>query len=136
MAIKISEDRGGTYDRVSFDWDRITHSLEPEVSSLPKKDREYFESQVKLLIGKEIRLSNISEKHIYLYIKRGDYIFRCMRYPMLFPPEYIRSEIGQLLYRLGIPISKEGLGWKYGPMGFQQQKITQEVIGMPTKGEK
>jgi len=135
MAIKISEDRG-SYDRVSFDWDRIVHSLEPEITDLPKKDKKYFESQVKLLIGKEIRLSNISERFLYIYIKRADYIFRCMRYPMLFPAEYIRSEIAQLLYRLGIPISKDGLGWKYGPMGFQQQKITQEIISPPVRSER
>lgn len=128
----ILEDTGRSYENANFHWDKITHSLNPETEDLPKGDREYFESKVKLLIGKEIRLSNIAEKHLYIYIRRGDLIFKSMRYPMLFPEEFIRAEIGKLLYRLGIPISKEGLGWKFGPMGFQQQHIKQEVIGVPS----
>lgn len=121
----------GSYERASYSWDKIVHSLEPETKVLPKKDRRYFESKVKLLIGKEIRLANISPRHEYVTIRRGDVIFKSMRYPMLFPDEFIRAEIAKMLFRLGITISRDGLGWKFGPMGFQQQSIRQEVIGIP-----
>lgn len=47
---------------------------------------------------------------------------------MVINPEYIRSELGKLLNRYGIRISENGLGWKYGPMGFQEQKLKQEII--------
>ena len=125
----------GSYERASFSWDKIVHSLEPETKILPEDDRRYFESKIRLLIGKEIRLSNILPKHEYSYILRGDLIFDDMRYPMLFPDEFIRSEIAKLVYRLGLPISRDGLGWKFGPMGFQQQHVKQEVVGMPQSRE-
>lgn len=128
---KITMSDEGSYERASFSWDKIVHSLEPETSILPEDDRRYFESKVKLLIGKEIRLSNILARHEYIYFRRGDLIFKSMRYPMLFPDEFIRSEIAKLLFRLGIPISRDGLGWKFGPMGFQQQQVKQEVVGLP-----
>jgi hypothetical protein len=129
--ITMSDDKGA-YEQGLLKWREITHSLEPETKTLPLKDRRYYESKIKLLIGKEIRLSNLPPRHIYTYIKRLDLIVKTMRYPMLVDEEFIRSEITKLLFRLGIRLSEEGLGWKYGPMGFQQQKITQEVIGVPT----
>ena len=131
----IYEDQKDSYERASFQWDKITHSLEPELAKLPKKDRRYFESKVKLLIGKEIRLSNIPPKHIYMYIRRGDIILKTMRYPMLFDEEFVRSEIAKLLFRLGIRISEEGLGWKFGPMGFSQSTIKQQVTAVPAPSE-
>lgn len=126
MAIRISEDK--TTDQQGFNWNKISASLEPEVERLPKDDRRYFKSKVKLLIGKEIRLSNIPKEHMYVYIKRVDWILLLMRYPMYVTPEFIRGEITKLLSRLGLQISKEGLGWKYGPMGFQHSSIKQEII--------
>ncbi len=134
MGRVIYEDQRDSYERASFQWDKISHSLEPELAKLPEKDRKYFESKVKLLIGKEIRLSNIPAKHIYMYIRRGDVIIKTMRYPMLFDEEFIRSEIAKLLYRLGIRISEDGLGWKFGPMGFQESTVKQQVTAIPVKG--
>ena len=46
--------------------------------------------------------------------------------------EFIRTQFAKLLYRLGIRISEDALGWRYGPMGFQQSKVIQEVHGIPT----
>ena len=137
MAIKIIEDKG-SYAGESFNWDKITHSLEPETEVLPEDDRRYFESKVKLLIGKEIRLSNIPKgEHMYACILRSDWCLNLMSYPMVVTPEYIRREIAKLLNRLGLRISEEGLGWKYGPMGFQHasQKVVQEVVGTTEKGK-
>ena len=128
--ITMSDDRD-SYDRATFAWDKITHSLEPETKDLPIEDKRYFESKIKFLIGKDIRLSNIPPEHMYIYFLRFDWIYTILRYPMLFPEEYARSEISKLLSRLGIRISEEGLGWKFGPMGFQQQTIKQEVVGVP-----
>lgn len=132
---KITMSDEGSYERASFQWDKIAHSLEPETEVLPKKDRRYFESKVKFLIGKEIRLSNIPSKFIYINIQRSDWIVDIMRYPMLFPDEYIRSELVKFLNRLGLRISENGLGWKFGPMGFQQQTVKQEVIGLPQENK-
>ena len=71
---------------------------------------------------------------MYIYFLRSDWISNVLRYPMLFPDEYARSEISKLLTRLGLRISENGLGWKFGPMGFQEQTIKQEVIGIPMPG--
>ena len=129
MGIKISEDKSS--DQTVFNWEKISHSLEPEINMLPEEDRRYFKSKVKLLIGKEIRLSNIPAAHMYVYIKRVDWILMLMRYPMYVTAEYIRSELTKFLSRLGLQISESGLGWKYGPMGFQHSSIKQEVIQTP-----
>jgi len=130
--ITMSDDRE-SYEKASFNWDKITHSLEPETESLPQRDKEYFESSISFLIGKDIRLSNLPEKWLYVYMQRSDFIFTLTWYPMLVPHEYINKQIGMFENRLGLPISLDGLGWKFGPMGFQQQHIRQEVIGIPTK---
>lgn len=128
MAIRIEEDHG-SYRADSSQWDKITHSLEPEIEPLTdEKDRAYFTSKIKFLIGKEIRLSNIPPAFLYGYLLRNDWIVTLLKYPMMVTPEYVRSEIEKMLFRLGIRISEHGLGWKYGPMGFQQSKITQEVL--------
>jgi len=133
MAIRIEEERG-SYAASGFQWDKITHSLESEVTTLlDPRDREYFKSKIKFLIGKEIRLSNIPARFLFGYLLRNDWIVTLTKYPMVLPQEYIRSEIEKILFRLGIRISVEGLGWKYGPMGFQQSKVTQELI-QPAKG--
>lgn len=126
MAFRISEDKA--YDSATFSWDKITHSLEPEIEILPEDDRRYFSSKIKLLIGKEIRLSNIPKEFMLVYIRWADWIIRLNRYPMVISPEFIRSEIARLLNRYGIRISQDGLGWKFGPMGFQQSHIKQEII--------
>ena len=136
VKLTMDDDRG-SYEKAGFQWDKITHSLQPETESLPKRDREYFESNISFLIGKDIRLSNLPKEWLYIYIQRADYIFTLTWYPMVVPHEFINKEIGKYENRLGLPISLDGLGWKFGPMGFQQQHIRQEVIGMPTQaGEK
>jgi len=132
VRLTMSDDRE-SYEKASFNWDKITHSLEPETESLPQRDKEYFESSISFLIGKDIRLSNLPEKWLYVYMQRSDFIFTLTWYPMLVPHEYINKQIGMFENRLGLPISLDGLGWKFGPMGFQQQHIRQEVIGIPTK---
>ena len=118
---------------IRFEWDKIKHSFEPETKDLPEEDRKFFESKVKLLIGKEIKMSNIPREKIYMYIKRLDWVIKLMLYPQLFSRDRVRYEIVQLLFRLGVQISVDGLGWKYGPMGFQYQKqhVKQELIGYP-----
>ena len=122
---------------MDVDWEKITHSLNPETKDLPEEDRNFFESKVKLLIGKEIRLSNIPAKRFYLYIQRLKWVVRVLRYPQLFPRDYQRYEIVQLLFRLGLPISIDGLGWKYGPMGFQhtQQLVEQKLVEIPLESK-
>lgn len=128
MAIRIEEDRE-SYASAGFQWDKITHSLEPEIQPLTDpKDRAYYTSKIKFLIGKEIRLSNIPSQFLYGYLLRNDWIISLTKYPYVLTQEYVRSEIEKMLFRLGIRISEDGLGWKYGPMGFQQSKVTQELI--------
>jgi len=120
-------DGRGSYESSTYDWNKISHSLKPEIDTLPERDRAYYKKVI-FLIGKEIRLSNIPTKFMYIYIRWADWIFKILRYPMLFPDEFIRAEIGRYLNRLGLRISENGLGWKFGPMGFQQQTVKQEVI--------
>ena len=132
MVIRQQQAGDKTY-HVDFDWEKIDHSLYPETKDLPQDDREFFESKVKYLIGKEIKLSNIPEFRIFMFIKRIDWVIKIMRYPQLFSRDYVRFEIVALLARLGIQISINGLGWKYGPMGFQfkEEKIRQEITSIP-----
>ena len=129
MAIRISEDK--EYDRAGFSWDKITHSLEPEIETLTdESDRRYFTSKIKFLIGKDIRLSNIqSNAQLFFFLFYAEFIVFLTRYPMLIDDEYIRSQIALNLNAHGELISLDGLGWKYGPMGFQQSSIKQEIIG-------
>lgn len=133
MAIRISEDRD--YDHSSIAWDKVTHSLEPEIETLmDESDRRYFTSKIKFLIGKDIRLSNIQNNaQLYFFLFFAEYIVFLTRYPMLIDDEYIRSQIALFLNAHGELISLEGLGWKYGPMGFQQSSVRQEIIGGETK---
>jgi hypothetical protein len=125
--------------KVQSAWNEIVLSFEPLVDSLENpQDKAYFKSMVKLLIGKEIRLSNIPAKHMYIYMRRLDLILKSLRYPQLFPEEFLRSEIARMLFGLGIRISEDGLGWKYNPMTYSHQNVTQkqEVIsklGDPTQ---
>jgi len=119
---------------LDFDWEKIDHSLYPETKDLPPEDRKFFESKVKYLIGKEIKLSNIPPNLIFIFIKRIDWVIKIMRYPQMFSRNYVHFQIVALLARLGIQISVEGLGWKYGPMGFQfkEEHIKQELVNVPT----
>jgi len=130
--ITIGDDKE-SYERASFNWDKITHSLEPETEHLPEQDKQYFQSNISFLIGKDIRLANLPEKWYAIFVERARYIFTLAWYPMLVPHERINQEIAKYENTLGLTISLDGLGWKFGPMGFQQQHIRQEVIGMPAQ---
>lgn len=127
MSIKITEDRS-SLEGSTFNWAKITHSLEPETKILPEDDRRYFESKIKLLIGKEIRLSNIHKEHMFFFNKFADRVYILTGYPMAINQEYIRREFSRFLTKLGLTISEDGLGWKYGPMGFQHSSVKQEII--------
>jgi len=131
MTIEVTEKRG-SYEGAAFDWDRITHSLQIESDVLPKGDRRFFNSLIRLIIGKEIKLSNLDPNQMYTYILRGDAIFVSNQYSVI-PREFVRREVARLIYRLGIKISENGLGWKFGPMGFQTQHVKQELI-QPSSG--
>ena len=128
MSIRISDDK--EYQSANIAWDKITHSLEPEIENLTdESDKRYFSSKIKFLIGKDIRLSNIQNSaQLYFFMFFAEFIIYLTRYPMLIDEEYIRSQIALFLNAHGELISLEGLGWKYGPMGFQQQSLKQEVI--------
>ena len=134
MAIKISEDHD--YEHSSVAWDKITHSLEPEIETLTdESDRRYFTSKIKFLIGKDIRLSNTQNNAQLYYFKYFvKFIIALTRYPMFIDDEYIRSQIAIFLNGHGELISLDGLGWKYGPMGFQQSYVKQELVGGEKKG--
>lgn len=128
MAFKIIEEKG--YENTTFAWDKISHSLEPETENLEDpSDRRYFKSKIKFLMGKDIKLSNIlSMPQLYFFMFFAEFIVMLTRYPMLYDEEYIRSQITLFLNAHGELISMDGLGWKFGPMGFQQQQIKQEII--------
>jgi len=66
----------------------------------------------------------------------ADLIYTYEKYPMLLTEEFRRAELSKLLTKLGMTISKDGLGWKYGPMGFQQshQSIRQEITPIKQEG--
>ena len=118
---------------LDLDIEKIMMSLQPETKDLPEDDRRFFESKVKYLIGKEIKLSNIPEGKVAKYYRRIQWVIKIMRYPQLFSRDYIRYQIVELLAKLGLQLSIEGLAWKYGFMGFQQKQehYKQELINVP-----
>lgn len=120
---------------LDLDIEKIMMSLIPETKDLPPEDRQFFESKVRYLIGKEIKLSNIPPDKLANYNRHIKWVIKIMRYPQLFSKDYIRYQIVELLAKLGLPLSVDGLAWKYGFMGFQHKKehITQELINVPTE---
>jgi len=126
VSYKLTEDK--SYEHAVFDWQRISHSLQPETKVLSKEDRRFFETIIWFIVGKEVKLANI-ERRQYLFFKLfGDHILNLNSYPMLITKEYVRKMVAKFIKDLGLTISIDGLGWKFGPMGFQQQKVTQELI--------
>lgn len=121
---------------LDFDIEKIMMSLTPETKDLPPEDRLFFESKVRYLIGKEIKLSNIPPDKLSKYSRHIKWVIKIMRYPQLFSKDYIRYQIVGLLAELGLPLSVEGLAWKYGFMGFQhkEEHYKQELINIPTEG--
>jgi hypothetical protein len=120
---------------LDLDIEKIMMSLNPETKDLPKDDRLFFESKVRYLIGKEIKLSNIPPDKVSRYYRRVQWVIKIMRFPQLFSKDYIRFQLVELLAKLGLQLSIDGLAWKYGFMGFQSktEHYTQELINVPTE---
>lgn len=125
MALKVIEEKG---EGATFDWEKVAATFELETKDLPKDDRRYFESIVKFLLGSKIRLSNLKEHHLYYFMEHAEWILTIMLYPMLFYKEYYRKETALYMNELGLPLSIEALGYKYGPMSYQFQHVKQEVV--------
>jgi len=126
MAIRVSEEHGR--EQVSFDWEKIAAIYELDTKDLPENDRHYYESRLRYVMGRMIRLSNIKPQHLSFYIENTDWIFLIHLYPMLFYEEYYRKEIGSFMSLLGLPLSVDALGFKWGPMSHERQELKQEVI--------
>lgn len=129
MSFRISEDK--SYEQQSFQWDKIVHSLELEIDDLPEEDRRYFGGIVKFLLNKETRLSNIPSRLIYYYMQSKNHLLLLTRYPMYVTPEYLRSIFAEHLGDLSILLAEDALAWKYGPMGFQESHVKQEITQKP-----
>jgi len=127
MGIKIIEDKG-SFEGATLAWDKITHSLEPETSTLPAEDRRYFESSIKFLIGKDTKLSNIKPEHMYYFMMEKKRILTLYAYPMVITGEYRRRKMTDFLGDLSLLLSENALAWKFGPMGFQESRVKQEII--------
>ena len=116
-------------------WRQIVYALEPLTDTLPEPYRTYFKSPVKLLIGKDISLANIPQKHMYSYIEQAEYILTLIYYASIVDINFILREVSKYLNRLGLSMSAGGLFIKYGPMGFSSQQVTQRLIsaGVPER---
>jgi hypothetical protein len=119
----------GSYEKVSQRWELIEHFYKPETEKLPEHDKNYFESAISLITGKEIKTSNLKEKWMDYFMFKADYILNLKWFPMLVPREYINKEIAEYLNKLGLPMSVEALGTLYGPMSFSHQTVKQEIVG-------
>ena len=115
-----------TDEGVKRGWEKIVYALEPLTDTLPEPYRTYFESPVKLLIGKDISLANIPKRHMYSYIQQAEYILTLIYYSNIVDLGFILRNVSQYLNRLGLSMSEDGLFMKYGPMGYQQ--VTQRLI--------
>jgi len=116
-------------------WKQIVYALEPLTDTLPEPYSGYFKSPVKLLIGKDISLANIPQRHMYSYIQQAEYILTLIYYADVVDIRFILREVSKYLNRLGLSMSENGLFMKYGPMGHQQ--VTQRLVsvGMPERQE-
>ena len=117
-----------TSDDIRHGWEKIVYALEPLTKTLPSPYKEYFESPVKLLIGKDISLANIHPKHMYSYIQQAEYILTLIYYADIIDVTFILREVSKYLNRLGLSMSEEGIFMKYGPMGYQA--VTQRLVSI------
>jgi len=113
-------------DNIRQGWEKIVFALEPLTTTLPEPYKTYFESPVKLLIGKDISLANIPPRHMYSYIQQAEYILTLIYYANVIDINFILREVSKYLNRLGLSMSENGIFMKYGPMGYQQ--ITQRLL--------
>jgi len=122
-----------TSDSIRGSWKQIVYALEPLTDTLPSPYSEYFKSPVKLLIGKDISLANIPQRHMYSYIQQAEYILTLIYYADVINIDFILREVSKYLNRLGLSMSEDGIFMKYGPMGYQQ--VTQRLVsvGMPER---
>ena len=109
-------------------WKQIVYALEPLTDTLPEPYKSYFKSPVKLLIGKDISLANIPQRHMYSYIQQAEYILTLIYYADIIDINFILREVSKYLNRLGLSMSEDGLFMKYGPMGYQQ--VTQRLVNV------
>ena len=130
MGRTIIQDEG-SYEGESFRWELTKHFYTPDTSKLPDREKEYFESAISLLTGKEIRTSNIRKEWLYYYFIFKDYILTLTWYPMLVPPEYINKEIASFLNELGLPMSIDAIGTLEGPLSHTRQSVKQTVTAPP-----
>lgn len=129
MGFRISEDK--TYEQQSLQWDKIVHSLEPEIDNLPESERRFFESKLKFLLDKETKLANIRTEHQFYFSEAKNYLFLLELYPMYTTNGYRLNIFGRYIGDLSLTMAENALAWKYGPMGFQHSSIKQELIQPP-----
>lgn len=131
VRLTMSDDSGkDSYERASTFWDRISHALGPEIEDLSEEDQRYYR-KVKFLIDKEPKLANYPRNYLYYFIRLARNVFTLSYYPMVISDEYLRRKLAEYVNTTSSTLAVDGLAWKFGPMGFQQQKIVQEVVGIP-----
>jgi len=123
-----------SYENADFKWDLIKHFYTPDTSKFNPSDKEYFDSAISLLIGKEIRTSNIQPNWMPYFMLSAERIFRLAWYPMLVPREYINKEIAEYQNKLGLPMSIKAIGVLEGPMSHKKQSVKQNLTQEATGG--
>ena len=123
-----------TSEDIRSQWKNMVYTLEPLTETMPEPYRTYFRSPAKLLIGKEIRLANISKRQMYSYYRQGQLILTDLYYAELLNMDFILRRVSEYLNRLGLSMSEEGLFIKYGFMGYQH--LTQRLISEPEQLER
>ena len=127
MAIELRETPSA--ENVKQSWSQVMIALQPIVEHLPKEeDRDYFNGILSFLIGKEPRISNIPEKLMFLYIRKGRFICKLYYYRHIYNMEYIRRLLIEYLNELALSLGGDGLFIKYGIGGFSKQFVEQKVI--------
>jgi len=133
MAEMIIKGEPVSSDSIRGSWKQIVYALEPLTDTLPEPYSSYFKSPVKLLIGKDISLANIPQRHMYSYIQQAEYILTLIYYADIVDINFILREVSKYLNRLGLSMSEDGLFMKYGPMGFQQVTQRYQTMAMPER---
>ena len=122
--IRIEEE---SFKDQSLQWDRVTHTFDPELDILGK-DKDYFESIVYLLINKESALAYLPPELIYPFKLRARMILNMKDYPMVVPGNHVKKETAKYLNALKLSLSENGIAFLCGPLSQSTQHIKQEII--------
>jgi len=115
-------------DKVRQGWEKTEYILEPLIHTLPKRDRVYFQSIVRFLIGKDVALANIQPRQMHAVMQAAQNILLFITYMKLGGNmiEYIDRRISEYENLLKVTMADRALFLKYWTGSIQS--VTQRLV--------